>query len=365
MSEIKKEISLIKNQRYFRQSKQIIRFFVLICLYILFTNAVFSQNSDPKLSELRKQFAVNYLKPEAHFALAQYYLDKDNKLQAFFIMEYARRYRFSEKDFDTAFKKFFGENSAEPDGKAKEAFEEAYRLLKDKKLAEAEQSFVKAAKLAPNSALIQTWVGRFFFKAKSNNAQALPYYFNAYFLDPHAYETEYVESRIRNISLPDADARFAELIKNGKSLAEISTDANPLIVGKAVGQMAEQWKKEYVKILLECMSNDDSLVRWFAFTVIYKNADASFDQTLSALLNDKDLRKRGLAAYAIVERWKEKSCGVLKKMLADDADLIRFDALSALALGGGEPGLEILQSHRKVETNATLKELIDRALQKK
>ncbi len=166
MSEIKKENPLIKNQKYFRQNKHIIRFFVLICLYLIAINSAFSQNFDPKLSELRKQFAVNYLKPEAHFALAQYYINKDDKLQAFFILEYARRYRFSQKDFDTAFKKFFGENSAEPDGKAKEAFEEGYRLLKENKLDEAEQSFIKAAKLAPNSALIQTWVGRFFFKTK-------------------------------------------------------------------------------------------------------------------------------------------------------------------------------------------------------
>ncbi len=302
MSEIKKENPLIKNQKYFRQNKHIIRFFVLICLYLIAINSAFSQNFDPKLSELRKQFAVNYLKPEAHFALAQYYINKDDKLQAFFILEYARRYRFSQKDFDTAFKKFFGENSAEPDGKAKEAFEEGYRLLKENKLDEAEQSFIKAAKLAPNSALIQTWVGRFFLKAKLNNAQALPYYFDAYFLDPHAYETEYVESRIRNISISDANVRFGELIKNGKSLTEISTDANPLIVGKAIEQMAKQWRKEYVKFLLECMNNDDSLVRWFAFTAIYKNADTSSDETLSALLNDKDLRKQGLAAYAVVDR---------------------------------------------------------------
>ena len=213
--------------------------------------------------------------------------------------------------------------------------------------------------------MIQTWVGRFFFKAKLNAAQALPYYFNAYFLDPHAYETEYVESRIRNISLADADIRFAGLVKNGKPLAEISTDANPLIVMQAVGQMAKQWKKEYVKVLLECMTNDDSIVRWFAFTAIYKNADASFDETLSALLSDKDLRKRGLAAYAVVERWQEKRFAILKKMLADEAELIRFDALSALALGGGEAGLEILKEHRKVETNAILKELINKTLQPK
>ena len=359
------EIKLAINRNHLRQNNRSIKFLVLVCSIFIFTNAAFAQNLDPKLFELQKQFAVNYLKPEAHFALAQYYLNKGDKLQAFFIMEYARRYRFPEKDFDAAFKKFFGDNSPEPADNAKDAFEEAYRLLKENKLDEAEKSFVKAANLAPKSAFIHGWVGRFFFKAKLNSAQALPYYFNAYFLDPHAYETEYVESRIRNISLADADLRFAELIKNGKSLAEISTDANPLIVVKAVGQMAKQWKKEYVKVLLECMSNDDSVVRWLAFTALYKNADASFDETLSALLNDIDLRKRGLAAYAVIERWQEKRFDILKKMLADDAELIRFDAMSALALQGGETGLEILKSHRKIETNTILKELIDRTLQPK
>jgi hypothetical protein len=348
------------NQMSFPKSHRIVKFFLLICSYFIFTNAAFSQTVDPKLVELRRQFAVNYLKPEAHFKLARYYLDKGDKLQAFFIMEYARRYRFSQKDFDAAFKNFFGDNSPEPSNEAKDAFEEAYRLLKENKMDEAERSFVKAAKLAPKSGFIQGWVGRFFYKAKANSAQALPFYFESYFLDPHAYETEYVESRIRNISLAAAEIQFTELIKSGKSLAEISADANPLIVSKAIEQMAKQWKKEYVKTLLEAMSNDDSLVRWMAFTAIYKNADASFDETLSGLLNDKDLRKRGLAAYAVVERWKDKRFEILKKMLADNAELIRFDALSALALQGGETGREILKAHQKLETNPRLKELIDK-----
>lgn len=353
------------NQMNFQQRNRIVKFFLLICSCFIFTDATVSQTTDTKLVELRKQFAVNYLKPEAHFALAKYYLDKGDKLQAFFIMEYARRYRFSREDFDAAFVKYFGDNSPEPADEAKAAFEEAYRLLKQNKLDEAEKSFVKAAKLAPKSGFIQGWVGRFFYKAKVNSAQALPFYFDAYFLDPHAYETEYVESRIQNISRADADVQFAELVKTGKSLAEISTDANPLIVSKAVEQMSKQWKKEYVKILLEAMSNDDSVVRWMAFMLIYKNADASFDETLSALLNDKDLRKRGLAAYAVVERWQDKRFEILKKMLADDAELIRFDALSALALQGGETGLEILKAHQKVETNPRLKELINKTLQPK
>jgi hypothetical protein len=358
-------MSKLNDRKPFFRSGSIIRFLSLVILCFAASTYVFSQTADQKLIELRKQFAVNYLKPESHFALARYYLDKGNKVQAFFIMEYARRYRFSREDFDAAFKKYFGENSAEPDAKAKEIFEEAYRLLKENKLDEAERAFVKAAELAPKSAVIQTWVGRFFHKAKQNDAQALPFYFNAYFLDPHAYETEFVESRIRNICVAAAETRFAELTKSGKSLAEISNDENPLIVNRALDRMAKQWKKEYVGIFLNAMSNDDSITRWGAFATIYKNADTSFDETLSSLLNDKDTRKRGLAAYAVVERWKEKRFEILKKMLNDDAELIRFDALSALALQGEETGLEILKEHRKVENNSILRKLIDETLQPK
>lgn len=355
----------MNNQNYFRQRSRTGKLMLFICLSFICANITFAQNPDPKLSELQNQFAVNYLKPEAHFALAQYYLDKNDKLQAFFILEYARRYRFSEKDFDAAFKKFFGDHSAEPDDKAKEAFEEGYRLLKKDQFNEAEKSFVKAAQLAPESSFIQTWVGRFFYKVKLNNERALQYYFDAYFLDPHAYETEYVESRIRTVSIADADARFAELIKSGKSLPEISTNTNQLIVFKAVQKMASQWKKEYVKPVLESMSNEDSLVRWLAFSTLYKNAGAAFDEILAELLEDQDLRKRGLAAYAVVERGKEKDFEILKKMLADKAELIRFDAASALVLQGGQVGLEILRKHQKIETNPILKEIIARMLEGK
>lgn len=343
----------------------IFRSLSLICLCLIAGSAVFSQTPDPKLVELRKQFATEYLNPAAHFALANYYLEKGDKVQAFFIMEYARRYRFAQEDFDKAFINFFQQRSIEPNAAAKEALDDGYRFLKENDLAAAEQSFVKAAKLAPNSALTQAFVGRFFFKAKSNNAQALPYYFKAYFLDPHAYETEYVESRIRNITFADAEIQFKEFIKNGKTLEQISTNSNPLIVGQAIDQMAKQWKPEYVKTLLECMANDDSSVRWMAFTVIFRNAEASSDQMISILLNDSDLRKRGLAAYAIVQIQKEKGFDTLKKMLNDDAELIRFDAVSALVLGAGSQGLEIIREHQANEPSRRLKELISKALEKK
>jgi hypothetical protein len=342
--------------------KQFLNIFKLVCLICISASALFSQTIDSRLLELRKQYAENYLKPEAHFALAKYYLEKGNKHQAFFIMEYARRYKFPEKVFDDAFIKFFGFDETEPDAQTKAAFEKGYELLKQNKSDEAAQSFTTAANLAPKSAVIQTWVGRFFYKAKTDNATALKYYFNAYFLYPHAYETEYVESRIRNITAADADAQFAKLVKSGKTFPEISTDANPLIVGKAIEQMANQWKSEYKNALFVCLENDDDIIRSMAFETIIKNAGASLDETISTLMNSPDLRKKGLAAYALIEFQREKSFEILKRMLSDKAELIRYDAVSALVSKGGEKGQEIVRQHQKVETNPLLLDLISKNL---
>lgn len=343
-----------------------LRFFLLICLCLACAAGALPQSRDAALDELRNQFAVNYMQPEAHFALAKYYLDKGDKVQAFFILEYARRYRFPEKDFDAAYEAFFGNNMAEPSAAAKDAFETGFRLSKENKTDEAEQYLLKSLKLGGSgSFFINAWVGRFYYKVKSDQARALPYYYNAYFLYPHAYETEYVESRIRNITLSDAGALYSMLKEGGKSPAQLSRDRNPLIVGQALEDMAKVWKPEYLKVMLECMSNDDSGNRWFAFSLLDKNAGPLLDETLTALLADKDLRKRGLAAYGVVGRWKEKGFEILRKMLADPAELIRFDALSALAIDGGPAGLRMIREHQKIERDPRLKELISKTLVKK
>lgn len=315
--------------------------------------------TDPKLEGLREQFAINYFKPEAHFALAKYYLENGNQVQAFYILENARKTRFTKEVFDNSYKAFFGDNFAEPSAEAKEAFETAGRLAEEKNFAEAEAYFLKAGELGAKSFLINAWIGRFYFKAKSDSARALPYYFKSYFLYPHAYETEFVESRIRNIASANGQARFAELKKNGSSIGEITRDADPVVVALAVEQVLKQWRPEYLPIMLECMSNDDSEVRWGALTAISKNAGASLDQTLSALMADKDARKRGLAAYPIAEHWPDRRFEILKKMLADPAELIRFDAISALMMNGGPTGVEMAKEHRKNERSQWLKDLID------
>lgn len=331
---------------------------VSVCLAI--TTPVLSQ--ELKLVELRKDFAQRYLQPDAHYALAKYYLDRGNFLQAFLITEYARRYRFDEKDFDETYITFFGDPMPEPPDEAKDLFKTASNLVTQQKYDEAETYFQKAYTKYSKSFFINVWIGRFYYKTKSDSSQALPFYFKAYFLYPHAYETEYAESRIRAICFAEAEQSFKASLKSGKSLPELARDQNPIIVGEAIKEMAKNWKPEYLNVMLEAMSNDDSINRWGAFITLQRFAGPSLDRIVNDLLTDSDFRKRGLAAYSIVERKGDEKFQILKKMLTDQAELVRFDAVSALALRGGLPGKQILTEHQRVEKQPRLKSLIANAL---
>jgi len=313
---------------------------------------------DAKLTELRRDFAKRYLQPDAHFALAKYYLDRGNYLQAFLIVEYARRYRFEEKDFDTAFFAFFGDPMPEPPDEAKDAFEAASKLVTEKKYDEAESYFLKANKIYNKSFFINVWTARFYYKVRNDTSKALPYYFRSYFLYPHAYETEYAESRIRSISYTDAALSFKNAIAGGRSLPELVHSDDPIIVALAIQEIAKDCRAESMPALLDAMSNDDSLDRWGAFAIVKKCAGVSFERIVNDMSTGPDLRKRGLAAYAIVERDGEAKFQELRKMLNDPAELIRFDAVSALAESGGAKGRQILIEHQRVEKQPRLKALI-------
>lgn len=337
---------------------------ILFCLLLVGVTSISAQKTDFALTELRNQFALNYMQPEAHFALAKYFLDKGDKVQAFFIIENARRTRFSEADFDASYTAFFGDPMPEPPSDAKQAFETGFKLVEQKNYTEAEPHLIRAARLG-RSFYINAWVGRFYYKALNNSAKALPYYFDAYFLYPHAYETEFVESRIRKIVWEDADTLYKMLRNGGRSPAELARDRNPVVVGMALTEIAGNWRPEHLKAVVECLANDDGGNRWQAFLIIQKHAGASFAEIVTTLLEDKDLRKRGLVLYAVIELWKDKGYEILAKMLKEPAELLRFDALSALAIGGGPKGKTMLREHQRVETDKRLKLLIGQALKQK
>jgi tetratricopeptide (TPR) repeat protein len=232
-------------------------------------------------------------------------------------------------------------------------------LQNDGKLKEAAESFVKAAALAKDSPHVQGWVGRFFLKAKPDEKKALTYYLNAYFLDPHFYDTEYAEGRIRKLNYVFAAATFARLRKEKKGLEELLRDPNPVVAGLAVKALAEEYTPKYRKALLEALGHDDPNVRWQATAALMKKAGPEFDADLKALLKDPELRKRGLAAYLAVKRWGQKGIAQVTPWLKEKAQLLRFDAISALLQEGGAEGRRIVLEHRPHETNPWLKKLLD------
>jgi len=90
-------------------------------------------------------------------------------------------------------------------------------------------------------------------------------------------------------------------------------------------------------------------------------ADASFGPTLKALLQDKDLLLRGLAAYIAVHRWKAASFDLMRQMLREEAQILRFDAASALLMEGGPAGRKIVFDHLTQEPHPRLREVIEAA----
>lgn len=450
---------------------------VLITLFALQSSRGLAQ--DPTLTELRNDFAMGYLEPAPHMALAKYYLDHGNRLLAFYILEAARRGRFEEKVFNRAFHvsirgmddsesaeaAILKELSGNPQSqdlifkladlyiaredwvRAKQYLaagiknrpddlkfttelsdvleiegntEEAQRLVKDfvarfpqseaayglkienlietspakakplvaearakfpksgafeldlgrilqneGKLVEAEQSFIKAAELSPDSPDIQAWTGRFLYKVRKDNARALEYYLNAYFLNPHTYESEFVESRVQSISADLAKAEIEKRVKAGTPLEGLLSDANPAVVELALERIAENWKAAYLEPVLKCLEHDDEAVRWAATETIKRHVDQTFDEKLKALLSDNDLRKRGSAAYIAVHLWKQKRFEVIRSMLKQPSELVRYDAISALILEGGNEGRKIAFAHATAEPNPALKKLIESAKQEK
>lgn len=430
---------------------------------------------DATLERLREDYAMRYLEPEPHMALARYFRDHGDRLEAFWVLESARRERFEEVDFNAAFKKYFlaekpFDNSKEAESKlladlardpkshdalaaladihisreeyakaeqylAKlialhpdhfedvealaEVFRreekgaqsetllrewarlhpetpEAYRFraaqfsekesdkaaallseasakfpreasfpfvlaglrLRAGGLKDAEALYLRAAELAPGSSYIQSWVGRFFFKAAPDDRRALDHYLSAYLLDPHAYESEFVESRIPKLHRRLAEASFREQQSHGVPLAKSLEDPDPFVVSRAMQEMDKPWKSEYFKTLVALMAHDDGSVRWEATEMLKAKADASFDPTLTALLQDKDLRRRGLAAYVAVHLWKQRSFEHIRRMLRDDAQLVRFDAVSALVIEGGPEGRQLALEHAAREPHPKLQKML-------
>jgi len=448
---------------------------------VLCIGQAFAQTSavvDPELVRLRHEWATNFFEPASHMKLAKYFREKGNLLQAFYILETARRGRFEPKVFDDAFLLHFGgfaplDNSPAEEAKyidllkaspndvkllnhladiyisreeysrgepflrsayEKEpknyrtllALEELYsrmgrpeagtKLVKDfearysdsvggyfyrlsklqvdsdeakkllvdaiakypdegyfwfykgliamrtKNLDEAEVSFVKATVLDKNSLRYQAAAASFFRVERKDLKRALGYYLNLYFLDPHAHFDGFAEAKVSSVNADIAKAAVDKAIAEGKAPESLFDDANPAVVGMALSKTLDGTRTED---LLKLMRHDDVTVRWIAMQMLTGFEGRKLDATVKELLKDPDLRVRGLAAYMAVKLWKNESFPEMKKLLNEKAQVLRFDAVSALLMLGGPEGKRIVIEHKAKEPSEYLKKMIESSLSEK
>lgn len=222
----------------------------------------------------------------------------------------------------------------------------------------AAKEFSRAAELDPKSALAQGSAGLFFLKTAHDKERALNYYLNAYFLDPHYYDGEYAESRIRDLAYGRAEAR-----KGMTTLSVRLADADRLVVELAIEEANENWSDDLMAPLLALLRSDYPSSRYQAARILSLHLKPD-DERLDRLLKDDDVRVRGAAAYIAGALRGAAIVPLMVSWLADPTELIQYDAVSVLALNGGPAGrAELVKfQQRQAVKNPHLRTLIERAL---
>jgi len=452
---------------------------ILVCLSQAAGSSLLASDGDKgPLDVARRDYALHFLSVEAHVGFAKALYDKGERLQAFFVLETARRQHFSQAEFDEAYRKIFrsesfdnggeresalraalAKNPDEYDGLTKLAdvyisrgeFEKAAPLLErasrirpeeyspvealtaiyertrreakaksarwlwlnahpdsveayatriekgkpeqglalldealkrypnsavlhydraallhktsDAKGAEAE--FHRAAELEPNSALIEGWMARFYLKTANDAPQAFDHYLKAYFLNPDFYDSEFAEERIQKLSRQLAVQALEKGLPPEGQRDALLDELRPAVMGQILEALGQRWDPDALPLLADMLHEDDEQNRWNAMRLIASHVDASFDKQLTQLLEDPDLRARGMAGYIAAKRWDRKALPILEKRLGDPAVLIRFDAISALAMDGGGAGRAIVQRYAQggKEPDSRLREMIPKILE--
>lgn len=217
------------------------------------------------------------------------------------------------------------------------------------------KEFDRAVQLGPRIEHIQGWVARFYLMRKIDLHRALDLYLNAYFLDPDFYDSEYAEERIQKIA-PQVAESFMDKDNAPPELL-------PAIEDLVLRSAHQKWDAGSAQKVLKIMGSDDETNRATAMMLLAEHKDANLDQQISALLDDGDVRKRGMAGYLAVKWRPDQALPVMKKWLDDPAELVRFDAISAL-IESGPAGRKIVQEYDASgkEPNSEIRAILSKAL---
>lgn len=224
----------------------------------------------------------------------------------------------------------------------------------------AERHYSKAASLHPHSELILRDVGRFFLTKRKDLDRSLQYYVRAYFGNYYGNAIW----KVKEIKKRRAKERVNALRAKGVSWTEIVREDDQDVANRALIAMARDWKPEYVAALTELLAHDHPYLSENSARLLAAHVDATFEPKLEELLAHEDLRVRARALYIALALRGEKAHPLLEKALESDCQLIRWESVGALFLGGGEVGKRIVEAHRKRESVAALIKAIDVDLEK-
>jgi HEAT repeat protein len=138
----------------------------------------------------------------------------------------------------------------------------------------------------------------------------------------------------------------------------------PVVEETLLNAAETDWSADSMDKVLKIMGSDDEENRWNAMRLAAGHLNEISDERLAQLLEDPDVRKRGMAGYLAVLRGHDKAVLLMKKWLEDPVELIRYDAISALMLYGDAADRKIVEEYiaSGKEPNARLREDVSKGL---
>jgi len=331
--------------------------------------------------KLRNETAMHYTTAQPHLQLARWHYDRGHKVMAFRIAEWTRKL-FGDDEFTPAFAKLAAitmnslavadqselEHYAQRHpGSVEARYLETDNLLRGPGLADRDANAVRSleALLAdfPDQFAPKARAAKYFLKVLKDPKRALPLYLDLYFANPHYYDGEYAESRIKGMVSDLSASGFKERGQSGMPLGQwVLVEQNPVILGLAIEQARKNWDASLVAPLFSLLDNDDPAVQTAALHTLLAHPGDVPKERILQMLNDEDLIRRGMAAMLLVNCLSPAEYPMLEDNLASGIDLVQIDTVQALVAMGGTAGAEYLKAHPPVRMSARVKSLLGGAV---
>lgn len=324
-------------------------------------------------AQLRNDTAIRYTVPGPHLKLARYHYDVGNKLQGFYIAEKARR-MFGDEEFTPAFHEvaalrldyssITNQTELAPYCREHPDSIEARLLAVDKMLKErpkAKESVQALEKLLaefPQHVGPRAMAAWYFLKTKRDYEKALALYLDLYFFNPHHYDGEYAEFRIKQIVSDQKQSWWKVRNKSGAHLKDwVSSEMNPRVLDKFIQESRADWKAALVPVMMALLDNDDPDIQSGALHTLLAHPRDVPEVEIVAMLKEQDLIKRGMSAFLVVKCLPETEFTMLQDNLESSIELVQIDTIQALAGLGGVEGLRYLKAHKPAQMTPRVAEI--------